>query len=308
VSKDPYEVLGVAKNASQDDIRKAYRKLAKKLHPDLNPGNAGAADQFKDVAAAHDLLGDPEKRARYDRGEIDAAGSERPQPRYYREYADAGGAQRYHSTSGFEDFGDASDLFADLFGRSRAGGGARSARMRGQDVQYRLEIDFLEAVRGGKRRITLPDGNSLDLTIPEGGADGHVLRLKGKGGPGLGGGPPGDALIELSVRPHPLFTRQGDDIVVELPITIDEAVLGGKIETPTVSGRVALSIPKGSTSGQTLRLRGKGVKRRDGKAHGDQLVRLKVVMPQQIDSELEEFMQKWRDRHRYDPRATLRTS
>jgi DnaJ-class molecular chaperone len=124
----------------------------------------------------------------------------------------------------------------------------------------------------------------------------------------LGGGPPGDALIELSVRPHPLFTRQGDDIVVELPITIDEAVLGGKIETPTVSGRVALSIPKGSTSGQTLRLRGKGVKRRDGKAHGDQLVRLKVVMPQQIDSELEEFMQKWRDRHRYDPRATLRTS
>jgi DnaJ-class molecular chaperone len=304
VSRDPYEVLGVSKTASQDEIHKAYRKLAKKLHPDLNPGNAKAADQFKDVASAHDLLGDPEKRARYDRGEIDAAGAERQQQRYYREYADAGGARRYHSTAGFEDFGDASDLFADLFGRR----GARSAKMAGQDVQYRLEIDFLEAVRGGKRRITLPSGSALDLTIPEGAADGHVLRLKGKGGPGIGGGPAGDALIELIVRPHPLFSRQGDDIVIELPITLDEAVLGGKIETPTVTGRVALSIPKGSSSGQTLRLRGKGVKRRGGKAYGDQLVRLKVVMPPQIDGELEEFMQKWRERHRYDPRADLRTT
>lgn len=305
MSKDPYEVLGVSKSASQDEIHKAYRKLAKKLHPDLNPGNAKAADEFKDVASAHDLLGDPEKRARFDRGEIDAAGAERPQQRYYREYADAGGARRYHSTAGFEDFGDASDLFADLFGRSR--GGARTARMRGQDVQYRLEVDFLEAVRGAKRRITLPDGSALDLTIPEGTADGHVLRLKGKGGPGIGGGPAGDALIELIVKPHPLFSRQGEDIVIELPITIDEAVLGGKIETPTVSGRVALTIPKGSSSGQTLRLRGKGVKTRSGK-HGDQLVRLKVVMPPEIDGELQEFMQKWREAHRYDPRADLRTT
>lgn len=313
MSKDPYEVLGVAKAASQDDIRKAYRKLAKKLHPDLNPGNAKAADQFKDVAAAYDLLGDPEKRSRFDRGEIDAAGAERPQQRYYREYADTGGARRYHSTAGFEDLGDASDLFADLFGRGRAGGGGRTVRMPGQDVPYRLEIDFLEAVRGGKRRITLPDGNALDLTIPEGVAEGHVLRLKGKGAPGIGGGPPGDALIELAVRPHPLFVRQGDDIIVELPITIDEAVLGGKIEVPTVSGRVALTIPKGSSSGQTLRLRGRGVKRRDGQdrgghGQGDQLVKLKVVLPPDVDGELEQFMQQWRARHRYDPRADLRTT
>lgn len=308
MSKDPYEVLGVAKGASQDDIRKAYRKLAKKLHPDLNPGNAESAERFKDVASAHDILSDPDKRARYDRGEIDGAGAERPQQRYYREYADAGGARRYHSSAGFEDMGDASDLFADLFGRSRAGGGARSARMPGQDVQYRLEIDFLEAVLGAKRRITLPNGNALNLTIPEGVAEGHVLRLKGKGASGMGGGAPGDALIEIAVRPHPLFVRQGDDIVIELPITIDEAVLGGKIEAPTVSGRVALSIPKGSTSGQILRLRGKGVKHRDGKAHGDQLVKLKVVMPPRIDSELEEFMKRWRDGHRYDPRADLKTS
>jgi DnaJ-class molecular chaperone len=308
VSKDPYEVLGVAKGASQDDIRKAYRKLAKKLHPDLNPGNPEAADRFKDVAAAHDLLGDSDKRARFDRGEIDASGAERPQQRYYREYADAGGARRYYSSAGFEDMGDASDLFADLFGRSRAGRGARTSQIPGQDVQYRLELDFLEAVRGGKRRITLPDGSSLDMTIPEGVADGHILRLKGKGAPGFGGGVPGDALIELAVRPHPLFTRQGDDIVIELPITIDEAVLGGKVETPTVSGRVALSVPRGATSGQTLRLRGKGVKRRDGKGHGDQLVKLKVVMPDRIDGELEEFMKQWRERHRYDPRVELRTS
>jgi DnaJ-class molecular chaperone len=162
-------------------------------------------------------------------------------------------------------------------------------------------------VRGGKRRITLPDGSALDLTVPEGTADGHILRLKGKGGPGIGGGPAGDALIELTVRPHPLFSRQGDDIVIELPITLDEAVLGGKIEVPTVSGRVALTIPKGSSSGQTLRLRGKGVKTRGG-TQGDQLVRLKVVMPPEIDSELQEFMQKWREGHRYDPRADLRTT
>ena len=308
MSKDPYEVLGVPKGASQDDIRKAYRKLAKKLHPDLNPGNPAAAESFKDVASAHALLGDPEKRARYDRGEIDAAGAEKPQQRYYREYADAGGARRYYSSAGFEDMGDASDLFADLFGRSRAGRGAKGSKVPGGDVQYRLEVDFLEAARGGKRRITLPNGTSLDLTIPEAVADGQTIRLKGKGAPGVGGGAPGDALIEVSVRPHSLFARQGDDIVIELPITVDEAVLGGKVETPTISGRVALSIPKGSTSGQTLRLRGKGVKRRDGHGRGDQLVKLKVVMPPQIDSELEEFMKQWRERHRYDPRAELRTS
>jgi DnaJ-class molecular chaperone len=224
------------------------------------------------------------------------------------EYADAVGARRYNYSAGFEDMGDASDLFADLFGRSRTGGGGRSASMRGQDIEYRLEIDCLDAVRGAKRRITLPCGYALDLTLPEGVAEGHVLRLLGKGASGIGGGPPGDALIEIAVRPHPLFLRQGDDILIELPITIDEAVLGGKIESPTVSGRVALSIPKGSTSGQTLRLRGKGVKRRDGKGQGDQLVRLKVVMPPSIDSELEEFMKRWRDGHGYDPRADLKSS
>lgn len=306
MEKDPYKVLGVAKGASHDDIRKAYRKLAKDLHPDLNPGNPQAADRFKDVAAAYDLLGDPDKRARYDRGEIDATGAERQQQRYYREYADAGGARQYRSTAGFEDFGDASDLFADLFGRRRGRGARGGTKMPGQDVHYRLEVDFLDAVKGGKRRITLPDGQTLDLTVPEGVADGHMLRLKGKGSAGIGGGPPGDALIEIGVKPHPLFTREGDDILLELPITLDEAVLGDKVETPTVSGLVALTIPKGASSGQTLRLRGKGAKRRSGTGHGDQLVRLKIVSPPAVDSELEEFMKAWRERHRYNPRADMR--
>jgi DnaJ-class molecular chaperone len=304
VSRDPYEVLGVGKAASQDEIRKAYRKLAKELHPDLNPGNAQAAERFKEVAAAYDLLGDPEKRARYDRGEIDAAGMKRPQQRFYRDYADTGGARQYHSSAGFEDLGDASDLFADLFGRAGRAGGTFT--MPGPDAHYRLEIDFLEAASGAKRRITLPDGQTLDLTIPEGVADGVVLRLKGKGGPGIGGGAPGDALVEIAVRAHPLFTRQGDDVLIELPIGLDEAVLGAKVEVPTVTGRVAVKIPKGASSGQTLRLRGKGVRRSTGHGHGDQLVKLRIVLPPSIDGELETFLEGWRQRHAYDPRAEMR--
>jgi DnaJ-class molecular chaperone len=171
-------------------------------------------------------------------------------------------------------------------------------------MHYRMEVDFLEAVNGASRRVTMPDGNQLDLTIPPGVRDGQVLRLKGKGAPGIGGGPPGDALVEIGVRPHPLFERQGDDIVMELPITIDEAVLGAKVEVPTVTGRVALTVPKGASSGQVLRLKGKGVKRARGA--GDQLVRLKVVMPRTVDPDLEGFMRTWRETHSYDPRADLR--
>lgn len=304
MSRDPYEVLGIAKTASQDEIRKAYRKLAKELHPDLNPGDLKAAERFKETASAYDLLSNPEKRKRYDRGEIDASGTERPQQQYYRDFADAGGARQYHSSAGFEDLGDASDLFADLFGRARRGG--RTFSMPGPDAHYRLEVDFLEAATGGKRRITLPDGQTLDLTIPEGVADGQVLRLKGKGGPGTGGGPPGDALVEISVGPHPLFARQGDDVLIELPISIDEAVLGGKVEVPTISGRVSVKVPKGASSGQTLRLRGKGIRRSTGHGHGDQLVKLRIVLPPSIDSELESFLEGWRKRHGYDPRAEMR--
>jgi DnaJ-class molecular chaperone len=304
MAEDPYKVLGVARDASQDAIRKAYRKLAKELHPDLNPGNKEAEARFKEVGGAYDILGDPEKRGRYDRGEIDASGTERPPHGFYREHADAGGRHTYYSTAGFEDFDDVSDIFSDLFGR-RGREGGQTIRMRGRDLAYRMEIDFLEAVNGAKKRVAMPDGNSLDIAIPAGVRDGQVLRLKGKGGPGIGGGPPGDALVEIAVRPHPMFERQGDDIVVELPIGIDEAVLGAKVEVPTVSGRVRVNVPKGASSGQTLRLKGKGVKTGAGRAAGDQLVRLRVVLPRQVDQELADFMKAWRERHAYDPRSEM---
>jgi len=308
VSDDPYKTLGVAKDASKAEISKAYRKLAKELHPDLNPGDRDAEERFKKLSAAYQLLKDPEKRKRYDNGEIDASGAEKPQQRYYREYADAGEAGRYHSTAGFQDFADVSDIFADLVGRRDGARGSRTAmRARGPDIHYRMEVAFLEAVNGAKRRITMPDGKTIDLTIPAGTRNESVLRLKGKGHPGLGGGPSGDALVEIAVLPHHLFRRKGDDILIDLPITLDEAVLGGKVEVPTVSGRVILTIPPGVSSGRVMRLKGKGVKA-TGRPAGDHLVRLSIAMPQEIDPELEAFARKWRDDHAYDPRGNLKST
>ena len=306
MAEDLYAVLGVARTAKAEDIAKAYRKLAKKLHPDLNPGDKAAENKFKQITAAYDILGDADKRRRYDLGEIDASGQERPQQRYYREYAAGEDGARYRSTAGYEDLGGFSDLFGDLFGR---GGGARSGSqrfaMRGQDAQYRLEIGFLEAVNGAKKRITLPDGGTLDVTIPAGVEEGQVMRLKGKGMPGLGGADAGDALVEILVRPHPVFKREGDDILVEVPITFDEAVLGGKVEVPTITGNVSATVPAGTNTGKTLRLKGRGIKRKNGK-QGDELVKLTVVMPDRIDEELKTFAEEWRDKHRYDPRRKLR--
>ncbi len=304
MATDPYSVLGVKRDASPEDVRKAYRRLAKQWHPDLNPGNKDAESRFKAISVAYDLLNDPDKRARFDRGEIDASGAEQPQQRFYREYADAGpGGRRYASSAGFSDFEDLSGLFSDLFGQAR--GGRAGPRGRGGDVRYQLELDFLDAVNGASRRVTLPDGRSLDLTIPPGTADGETLRLRGQGVPGAGGRPAGDAYVEVAVKPHAMFDRQGNDILVELPVSLDEAVLGGKVEVPTISGPVSVTIPRGTSSGHTLRLRGRGVKGRGGT--GDQLVRIKVVLPANVDSDLESFMKEWRARHPYDPRAGTRT-
>ena len=299
MSADPYKVLGVTKEASQEDIQKAYRALAKKLHPDLNPGNKKAEEQFKEVSAAYDLVGDAEKRARFDRGEIDASGAERAPRGFYRDHA-GGAGDHYASADGFADFAGTDDIFADLFGR----GGRTNLRMRGQNAHYRLELDFLDAVNGAKRQVTMPDGSVLDVSIPAGTRDGQILRLRGKGMAGLNGGPPGDALVEIAVRPHRIFTRKGDDIHVELPISLREAVLGGKINVPTPEGAVAMTIPRWSNTGSVLRLKGKGVPRSGGN-RGDEYVTLKVMLPAKPDPELEKFMAQWRPAVSYNPRQTM---
>lgn len=302
MASDPYTVLDVQRDASQEDIQKAYRKLAKKLHPDLNPGNKQAEEQFKEVTAAYDLLGDAEKRGRFDRGEIDASGAERPRQRYYRDFAeDGGGETRYYYSNdqGFADLAGGDDVLAEILRRGR--GGRDQLRMPGQDVRYRLEVDFLDAVNGATKEIQLPDGSALKVTIPAGTRDGQILRLRGKGGPGIGGGPAGNALIEIAVRAHPIFSRKDDDIHVELPISLAEAILGGKVQVPTPTGPVTATVPKWSSSGRVLRLKGKGVARRDG-ARGDEYATLKVTLPETPDPELEQFVAQWSARKASKPR------
>ena len=304
-NRNPYEVLGVKPEASEDELRRAYRKLAKSYHPDLNPGNKAAEARFKEIAGAYDLLSDKDKRARFDRGEIDASGAER-QPAYsYRGYAeDAPGAKYRAAGAGGEgiDPEGLDDLFA-MFGRgARREGG--TIRMRGPDHHFTLTVEFLDAINGARQRLALPE-HSLDVTIPPGVRDGQVLRLKGQGGPGLGGGPAGDALIEVHVAPHRFFRREEDDIHLTLPVTIAEAVLGGRITVPTVSGAVAMSIPAGSNSGRVLRLKGKGVPRADG-SRGDQYVTLSLALPEGTpDADLATFLREWAPKHAYDPRRGM---
>ena len=303
--KDPYQILGASRTASADEIKKAYRKLAKKLHPDLNPGNKKIEQEFKEVTAAYDLLSDADKRAKFDRGEIDASGAERPGRGFYRSYAESGQGAKYRGGSGGDDsfFGD--DIFSDLFGGGARAGSTRSGprmSIRGADVSYAATADFVEAALGAKKRLTLTDGKTLDVTIPPGTEDGQTLRLKGQGLPGMGGGSAGDAFIEIKVEPHAFFTRQGDDIHLELPVSLPEAVLGASITVPTLDGKVTLKVPAGSNTGTVLRLRGKGVPRRDG-TRGDQYVKLKVVLPDKPDAEFKDFVERWSKKNAYDARA-----
>ncbi|HZS82437.1 MAG TPA: J domain-containing protein [Stellaceae bacterium] len=305
---DPYAILGVKRTATEAEIRRAYRKLAKEFHPDLNPGKKEAEARFKAINAAYGLLSDPEKRARFDRGEIDASGAERPERSFYRRHAEGPQGRKYHpGGSPFEE-ADLGSIFADFFAQARQGGagtqGRAGFRMRGADRSFALEIDFLEAARGAKKRISLAAGEMLDVTIPAGFKDGQVLRLNGKGEPGLGGGPAGDALVAVHVRPHPFFRREGDDIHVEVPVTLAEAVLGGKITVPTIGGPVALTIPKASDSGTVLRLRGRGIAA-PGRAAGDQYVTLKLVIGAPADPELAAFLRDWAPRHPQDPRRKM---
>lgn len=291
MADDPYAILGVPKSASDEDIRRAFRRLAKELHPDIN--RSGTDERFKKVSAAYEIVGDAEKRRAFDRGEIDARGE--PRRDGYRHYARRGAT----AGAGPDEFG-----FGDFFSEAFNGAGARTRggfSVKGHDVRYTLDVDFMEAVQGATKRVTLPGGGTLDLTVPPGVADGQVLRLKGKGSRGMGGGEPGDALVEIRVRPHAQFKRSGDDIMVEVPISIDEAVLGAKVEVPTVSGRVQLTIPKGTSSGRVFRLKAKGIKSAGRPEAGDQLVTVKVVLPETIDDSLAYFFSEWRQKNKYDP-------
>ncbi|MDP4031660.1 MAG: DnaJ C-terminal domain-containing protein [Pseudorhodobacter sp.] len=311
MNPDPYAALGVAKTATAAQIKAAYRKLVRASHPDLHPDDAGAEARFKAASAAYDLLKDPATRARFDAGEIDASGAERQERKFYRDYAEGAG-HPYQQGGGFQDHGDPADIFAEfLRQRGRGGaefGGAGFGRAdfmaRGADMHYSLEVPFLDAVRGAKTRITLPGGDSLEVQIPQGTQEGQTLRLRGRGGPGHGGGPAGDALVVVSIRAHPVFRRDGDDIVITLPITFAEAILGGKVTAPTIAGPVSLTIPKGASSGRILRLRGRGVARGGGKA-GDQRVELRIVAPPRIDADLQAFFEEWRKTHADDPRRAL---
>ncbi len=296
MADDPYQTLGVERSATDEEVRRAYLKLVKELHPDINPKPA-AHERFKKVTAAHDILGDAARRRQFDRGEIDANGEVRRHAQ--RPHAGAG----TRGGAGFSGF-NSDDIFSDIFGGlrgGRSGFNGNPGPVRGADARYTLEVDLAEAVQGAKKRVTLPGGGVLDLAVPEGVADAQVLRLKGRGVAGQRGGEAGDALVEIKVRPHALFKRAGDDLLLEIPVTIDEAVLGAKIEVPSISGRLQITIPKATSSGQVLRLKGKGIRNAATGATGDQLVTLRIVLPDVIDEGLSYFLSEWRQKNRYDP-------
>lgn len=288
--KDPYEVLGVKRTADADEVKGAYRRLAKEYHPDLNPDDPIVEQRFKEISQAYGVLGDKDKRAKFDRGEINADGSQRGG---FGGFGGGGAGRGGYAADAAE------DIFADLFRRNRAR--SRTVRMAGKDVNYSLRVSFLDSANGTKRRVNLYDGKSLEVAIPPGTEDGQTLRLKGQGMPGMGGGPNGDAFIEVQVDSHRFFERDGNDIFVDVPVTLAEAVLGAKITVPTIHGEVKLTVPTGANSGTTLRLRGKGISPRAG-IEGDQFVKLRVVLPDKPDKALVDFVKEWSKDYDYEVR------
>jgi DnaJ-class molecular chaperone len=302
-SADPYKTLGVARDASQAAISRAYRKLAKRYHPDLNPGNAESESRFKAISGANGLLSDPEKRSRFDRGEIDSSGQEQARPPPYRDYA-AGEPGRRYGRAGPQpaEWGD--DDFADVFGTMFRDGRSQTGPRRGADQNYSLTAEFLDAVNGATRRLTLPDGRTLDVKLPAGTGSGDILRLRGQGGDGFQGGAKGDALIEIQVLPHRFFQRDGADIRLVLPVSLTEAALGGPIEIPTPGGAVRMRVPPGSDSGTELRLRGRGVPEHGGRAAGDLYATLRIMLGKP-DPALNAFLKHWTPEQADDPRKDM---
>lgn len=298
---DLYATLGVSKNASEADIKKAYRKLAKELHPDRNKDNPKVLERFKQVTAAYDILGDKDKKSQYDAGQIDEQGRERAPFGFGGQGTGAGGG-----AGGFGFSGSPEDIFQEIFGGGfgenlRSHGRQRSGQIRkGANITYALAVDFIDACKGTTKRLSLGD-KTLNVSIPPGIKDGQQIRLAGQGEAGRFGGAPGDALIEVNIKSHPHFNRDDNNILLDLPISLNEAVLGGKVQIPTIHGPVSLNIPKGSSSGKTLRLKGKGITPK-GKAKGDQLVRLEIHLPEEADEKLENALQEWAKEKSYNPR------
>jgi curved DNA-binding protein len=318
--RDLYAVLGVARNADAETLRKAYRKLARRYHPDVNPGDKSAEDKFKEISEAYDVLSDATKRRNYDefgeislQGGFDADQARRAREAFGARFGGGPGAGRggFEGAEAFE-FGDLDDLLG-RFGFGGRSASGRAAGLRGTDLEASLELDFLEAARGGEKRLTLqlpgedgrPRTTNLTVRIPPGVADGGRIRLRGKGGPGLGGGPPGDLWAQVRVRPHPVFQREGRDVRVDVPVTLAEAVRGAKIEVPTLDGRATLTVPPGTDSGQKLRLRGKGIPDPAGGTPGDLYVVIQIRVPKQLDAETLEHLDALAKAGPEDPRKEL---
>jgi DnaJ-class molecular chaperone len=301
--RDPYAVLGLAKTASAAEIKSAFRKLAKKYHPDQSK-EPKAKERFAEISQANEILGDEKKRAQFDRGEIDAEGKPRA-PQFEGAGPGAGGFRNFNF-----DFGDAGagrsfdpEMFSELFG----GGGMRGrtrAPVKGEDVAVSVTVPLSQVATGGEMRVTLPSGKSLDVAVPIGFEDGKAIRLRGQGDPSPRGGPAGDAMVTLRYAPHPFFKVDGRDLRLDLPITLYEAVLGAKVRAPTLTGAVEISIPQGASSGRVLRLRGKGLPSASGAA-GDLLLALRITLPAEEDPALSQLMRQWRDSQPYDPRQGL---